>query len=546
MSRKLSNVTANMIWIGLVVIIIAIITAALVYFQPWKLSATEDKKPGIIKRDANTIAIAGKHEPAGLNPYSCDAYSTALLARILYSGLVDFDEKGNAVADLAEEIPTVANGGITTDGKTVTFKLRQGVFWSDGQAFGAKDIVATWKYIMTDKRVSRHTGYSDIISIDAIDNNVKLKFKQYYPEYLTLFPVVLPAHVLAANPDRLEREPVGTGAYKLKEWLLGDCLLLTANDNYFKGKPKIGSLKFKFIGESKLLVSQLKAGELDVATDVDIPQIELFKSIKGYTLLLQPTLELERLDFNTENPLFKNEKVRTAIAFAIDKKHICQNLLGGAANQTASYIAPYSGLYDAALEDKQDIQTAKTLLAADGWRAGVDGVLAKAGNRLSFGLSVNATDTIRTVIAENISANLREIGVEAVVVKVPDNKFSEIIATGNFQTVMYTMMMYPDFYGAPLWLGSQIPVAANGYRGKNFSRYSDLRIEKLLTESNAPQSFEQQKSNALLVQKYLNQAMPSIPLCYYLSADLVCKELKNFAPGVVFASDYRNSYLWQW
>ncbi|MFA6074876.1 MAG: peptide ABC transporter substrate-binding protein [Negativicutes bacterium] len=547
MSRKLANATENIVWIGLMIIIIAIIGAALMYFQPWKLLLVEEHKVKLEQRDVNSITIAGKFEPAGLNPYTSSYYSTVLLAKLLYSGLVEFDEKSNPEADLVEIVPSSDNGGVSADGKTVTYKLRKDVLWSDGQPFGAKDVIETWKYIMSSKKVNRRVGYDQITTIDLVDDNtVAVHFKQYYPEYLTLFPVILPAHLLTGNPEKIEREPVGTGPYMLKEWMLGDCLMLAANDNYFKGKPKIGIAKVKFIGETKLLLAQLKAGKLDIAPDIDLQQLGLLKTFKDYSLVLQPTLELERLDFNTDSPLFKDEKIRCAIALAVDKKYICKNLLNDAVILSANYVAPFSELYNAEVVDKYDVQAAKTLLADNGWSPGIDGVLTKAGVRLSFGLSVNAKDINRMVIAENIASGLREIGIEAVIVKVPDETFAKTITAGNFQMTLYTIMMYPDFGGDMLWSSTQVPTAANGYSGRNFSRFKDPRIDKLFQEIAGSQSIAGRKTNVLQVQKYLSEAMPSIPLFYYQSVNMVRKELKNFKPGAVFASEYRNAYLWQW
>ena len=107
-------------------------------------------------------------------------------------------------------------------------------------------------------------------------------------------------------------------------------------------------------------------------------------------------------------------------------------------------------------------------------------------------------------------------------------------------------MMYPNFNGNALWSSSQIPVATNSYSGKNFPRLKDSRIDKLFLEISGPRIAGSEKTNILLVQKYLSQVMPSVPLFYYQAANVVNKDLKNFKPGTVFASEYRNAYLWEW
>ena len=120
------------------------------------------------------------------------------------------------------------------------------------------------------------------------------------------------------------------------------------------------------------------------------------------------------------------------------------------------------------------------------------------------------------------------------------------MTTGNFQAALYTFMMYPDFSGNLLWSSQQIPADTNGYSGKNFSRLKDLRIDKLFSEISGPRIAGSEKPNVLLIQKYLSVAMPGVPLFYYQAAYVVRNDLKNFKPGTVFASEYRNAYLWEW
>ena len=546
--RKFSVVANNIIWIGLLIVLLTFLVAAAWYFiSSVDLSGAADGKPAASKRDKNMVVIAGRQEPAGLNPYTCNAYSTALLGDIIYSGLVTYDDKGLAVADVALDVPTLANGGLSADGATVTYRLRPGIKWTDGKELSSNDVLATWRFIMSSKKAISRKGYERIQSIETPDaGTVVLHFGKYYSEYGTLFPVILPAHILSANPDALERTPVGTGPYKLTEWLLGDCLMLTANDDYFGGKPKIKDMKYKFIGENELLLAQLKSGEMDLAADVNLQLLGVVKDIKGYDVKLQPTLALERLDINCQNTILSDSKVRQALALTIDKQHICDTILSGAGTSTASYVAPFSTLHNAAIVSERNLPAARKLLEQNGWMVGSDAVYAKNGVRLEASIMLDSDNALRTVLAENIASSFRDLGVDVKLVKLPGKDVFAALRAGKYQVALYTMMMYPDYAPSALWSSGAIPADKNGNYGLNYPRCLDIRIDTLLAGAATPQSEAKLSSDMQTLQKYLAEDMPTVPLYYYQSVNVMRKELKNFAPGLLGVAAYRNAHLWEW
>ena len=183
-----------------------------------------------------TITIAYTQEPDNVAAeYSNMTYS-AWLDQVVGASLVTWDAKNNLVAQLAAEVPSAANGDVSADGLTVTFKLKPNLKWSDGQPLTSKDVLFTWQSQVDPKNapISR-AGYDQISSIDTPDNNTAvLHFKALYPSWPVLFSVgpnttgmLLPAHLLQGQTGleknaEIHKPTVGAGAYLIKEWVAGD------------------------------------------------------------------------------------------------------------------------------------------------------------------------------------------------------------------------------------------------------------------------------------------------------------------------------------
>lgn len=149
-------------------------------------------------KQGGQIVYGSMQEPNTLNPLLSDLLATAEVGSLIFSGLVVSNEKGEWIPDLASEVPTLQNGGVSQDGLTVRYKLRSGVSWHDGKAFTAEDVKFTWQIIMNSKvNIVSREGYNKILSIETPDNyTVIVNFKENYAPYLSLFATILPKHIL--------------------------------------------------------------------------------------------------------------------------------------------------------------------------------------------------------------------------------------------------------------------------------------------------------------------------------------------------------------
>ncbi|MBD5656487.1 MAG: hypothetical protein IAI50_15090, partial [Candidatus Eremiobacteraeota bacterium] len=186
-------------------------------------------------------------------------------------------------AELASVVPTLTNGGITPDGKTIVFHLRPGLRWSDGAPLTARDVVFTTQRILAkDSPVSSTNGWDQIAAVDSPrPGDVRFRMKASYgPAIHTFFSSdglsILPEHVLASVRDLRRTSfndlPIGSGPFKYSAFHRGDSIVMTANPFYFRRRPKLDKVVYKFVSDENTRVTELLTGEVDLALRVPATQ----------------------------------------------------------------------------------------------------------------------------------------------------------------------------------------------------------------------------------------------------------------------------------
>jgi peptide/nickel transport system substrate-binding protein len=503
-------------------------------------------------KQGGQIVFGSLQEPNTLNPLLSDLLATAEVSSLIFSGLVANNDKGEWIPDLASEVPTLQNGGVSQDGLTVKYKLRSGVTWHDGKAFTAEDVKFTWQTIMNSKvNVVSRDGYDKISSIDTPDSyTVIVNFKEYYAPYLSLFTRVLPKHILESESDinksAFNRTPIGTGPFKLKEWRLTEALVLEANPAYFRGKPNLDTIIYKVIPDNNIMLTQLKSGELDIITNIPFSQLDQVKSIEGVRVVSTPNMIWEHLDFNLDNPLFQDVRVRQAIALGIDRQGIIANVLKNSASPAAGDQSPLSWGYNpTAKQTIRDIGTARDLLSQAGWQQGTDGIFAKDGRKLAFSISVPAGMKTRELVAQAISYQLKEVGI-AVEVKVLDGKmfFEDILKKRQFETAMYAWVAGIEPNNFNLWNSKKIPSAANRYEGQNYPGWRNAEVDTLTEQGVSALDMETRKQIYFRIQDLIIQEYPIIPLYFRNNIDVVKNTVANYHANPTPSGNLWNAWAW--
>jgi len=498
------------------------------------------------------LVYGSLQEPDTLNPLLSDLLATAEVSSLIFSGLVATNDKGAWMPDLAVEVPTLQNGSMSQDGLTVTYKLRQGVTWHDGSPFTADDVKFTWQVIMNSKiNIVSRDGYDKIKAIDVPDKyTVVVKFKEYYPAYLKLFSAILPKHILGAvddvNKAAFNRSPIGTGPFKFKEWRLAESVVLEKNSAYFRGKPNLDTIIYKVIPDSNIMLIQLKAGEVDIVSNVAFSQLDQIKDIAGIQAVITPNMIWEHLDFNLDNALFQDVRVRQAIALGIDKQALIANVIKGAATPAFSDQSSLSWGYNPETkQDIRDVNAARELLVQAGWKLGDDGIFVKDGSKLAFSLAFPTGNRSREVVASVIGQQLKEVGIAVEIMPIDPKKFfDEVLKKRGFETVMYAWVAGIDPDNLSLWHSKKIPGRSNGYEGQNYPGWRNAEIDALTERGARTVNIEGRKTIYFRIQDIIAQEYPVVPLYFRSNIDAVKSTVVNFHANSTSSGNLWNA--WQW
>ena len=513
--------------------------------EPQKSIGNEVKKGG-------QLVYASLQEPNTLNPLLSDLLATAEVGSLIFSGLVINNEKGEWIPDLSMNVPTIQNGGVSRDGLTVTYQLRQGVQWHDGALFTAEDVKFTWQLIMNRKvNVVSREGYDKIKTIDTpTPNTVVVHFKEPYAPYLSLFRTILPKHLLSTGEDvnkaGFNCAPIGTGPFKFKEWHIAESIVLEANSSYFRGRPNLDRIVYRVLPDVNIMLSQLKNGELDIVSNIPFVQLDQVKAIDGVRAVMTPNMIWEHMDFNLEHVIFRDVRVRQAIALSIDRQAIVNNTLKGAAAVAVGDQSPLSWSYNPTLKPPtRDINTARDLLTQAGWKIGPNGIFVKDGYKLSFSLVIPVGVKSREAAAQVIVQQLKEVGIEVELRPVESQVFfNDILKNHRFEAAMYAWVagVEPDNYS--LWNSKQIPSAGNGYEGQNYPQWRNAEVDALTLQGFQLTDIEVRKNAYFRIQEIINAEYPVIPLYFRSNIDAMKGTVGNYQPNPTTSGNLWNA--WQW
>ena len=256
-----------------------------------------------------SIDFALYQEPETLNPQLASQAASEEISVFIVEGLVGAVDDATYYPRLATEVPTVQNGGVSADGKTVIYHLKPGVRWSDGYPVSAEDVRFTWEAIMhPHSGAAIRSGFRDIETVECPDPaTVVVRYKIPYAPYLRLFGSIMPKHV-SGDPAEMpqwayNRKPVGTGPFVLSDWTPGDRIMLVRNPWYRDAnKPHLDAVTFRLVGDREVGKRLLRSAEVDVLWDLGESDIDELQHEAGIALSIHPAAEVERLVLNLADP----------------------------------------------------------------------------------------------------------------------------------------------------------------------------------------------------------------------------------------------------
>lgn len=496
--------------------------------------------------------------PSIQNPYLSGGTKDIESSSLVLEPLAYYDENGNMVPNLAVEIPTVENGGVSADLTSITWKLQPGVLWSDGSALTAADVVFSGEYCMhPEGGCNASSNFTDVTKIEALDDlTVKITFGvakpfPYGPFVGTTAPIIQKAQfencMGAKAPECTQQNfyPVGTGPFKVKDFKANDVIQYEMNENYREdGKPRFSSILFKGGGDAASAArSVLETGEFDYAWNLQVePEIlsQMAAAGKGEIVSSFGT-SVERLMVQFTNPdpalgdkratveggphpFLSDPAVRRALSLAIDRQ-ILVDAGYGAGGQIGCNLLPAPAVYASTANDwckTQDIAGANKLLDDAGWVRGADGVRAKDGVRLSI-LYQTSTNSVRQGTQALIKQMWAEIGVETELKNISASVFfgGDQSSPDTFQKFFSDIEMYtnnfdgtdPEKYMSE-WSCKEMPSPANQWLGNNMSRYCDPAYDALVAELSKTASLEKRAEIAKKMNDMVVEAGAIIPLIH--------------------------------
>ena len=490
-------------------------------------------------REPGTLVVAVPKEPISLNPLLLEGLDAYTYGEILYSYLTGYDSDGRVVPDLAVSVPSLANGGVSPDGRTVTYHLRHGVRWQDGAPLTSRDVVFSYHAVMNPANiVPERYGYDVVASVAAPDPyTVVVHLKRAFSPIIGFFfggdsnYPVLPAHLLAGYPNlnavAFNSAPVGSGPYRLERWDRGDRLTFEANATYYAGKPHIEHLVLPFISEGSTAIDELETGEIDAATMLDASRIAELRAIPHHRVVVTPVPWWYALSFNLDDPLLRDHAIREAIALAIDRRTLTRKITQGVYDADTAMRGLFTWAFDPHADTiTYDPARAAALLTRDGWIPGADGIRVKGGRRLHLELALPSGDAITTRFATAIAAAAHTIGIDIALRQYPRGQF--IGEEGPILQGRYQLSLY-DYQGTvdpdASWLLACDQRSPHGF---NVARYCNAGVDSLLEAAAA--SFDRATRIASYdqVQRRIAADLPYYFICQISEVDVIPTSLQGY------------------
>ncbi len=418
---------------------------------------------------ASTLHLATSTNPSRLNPLLATDSSSAEISDFIFNALVKYDKDSSTViGDLAESFKYENN-------TTLIFKLRPNIKWQDGVKFSSKDVVFTYNLINSKDVISPYTAeFRMVKSVTALDERtIKVVYKKpYFKALETWMMGILPEHILKNEKNLMSASfnthPIGTGAYKLTQLEHSKDIILTANENYFLGKPKIDTIIFHVIPDPMTRFLMLKSAKIDVGS---LGAMEYERQLdKDFFVRFNKYEDIAHaytyLGFNLRNKKFQDPRVREALSLAINRDELVKILFLGHARVCTGPFLPTGTAFNKNVKaPTQNIKKAKELLK----QAGYD-----EKHPLSFEIATSNSDSIRPYAAEIMQYQLQKVGVHVSLRIMEWQAFlNMVVFPRKFETVLlgWSLSSTPDPY--LLWHSDNDKPG-----GFNFIGYHNKKVDK--------------------------------------------------------------------
>lgn len=481
------------------------------------------------RREAgDKLVVALESNPTNLDPRLALDVASERVNQLVYSKLVRFDENLNIVPDLTERWEN-------PDPLTYIFHLKRGLLFHDGVEVSSRDVKYTFESMMDPALGSAKRGsYSSIERIDVPDpSTVVFKLREPYAPFLdSMVQGIIPEHIARSGGRSLSLNPVGSGPFRFVRWEQDEKIELAANADYCCGKPKLKGVVFRIIPDETIRLLELEKGGLHLVQNGLSPDIlPRVKENGNLKIVTGPSTNYSYLGFNLEDPILRHKSVRQAIATAINRESIINNILKGTATPATGLLPPGHWAYEGEVERYPfNPGQAARLLDLAGFKD-PDGEGPRPRFKLIYKTSQNQ---LRRRIAQAIQQDLKGIGVELEIQSYEWGTFFSHIRNGNFQIYSLTWVgiTEPDIYYY-IFHSSSFPP-----QGANRGRYSNAEVDNLLAKGRRTLDIGERKGTYGRVQKIIAGDAPCTSLWHEINVAVLREDVEGFRlyPGGDFTS----------
>jgi peptide/nickel transport system substrate-binding protein len=517
--------------------------------------------------------------PSLLNPILALGLKDWNACAIFYEPLVYFDPSGNLVPVLAQEVPSLQNGGVAKDGTSVTWKLKRGVSWHDGKPFTASDVVFTWEYTADPATGSPAVGgYKNVKLVEALDPyTVKVSFTQPTP-FWTVTGFIIPRHIFEPYKGAKSREapnnlrPVGTGPYRFVDFKPGDLVKGEINPSYHvANRPFFDTVEVKGGGDAVSAArAVLQTGEYDYASEVGGVEDDVLQRLeqggKGRVVIgfggrithvqlnqTDPWTEVdgERSSLKTVHPFLTDPAVRGALAVLVDRASIQEQILGRLGQVTGNFLNAPERFRSRNIRWEFSIDKANQLLEAGGWKRGADGVRARDGKRLKM-LFTTGTNSLSQKMQAVIKQAAAKAGIEMELKTVAITSFySSDPANPDTYTHFYSDLQLATYVMGPpdpallmrVFTSDAVATKENKWQRFNVWRWRNEEYDRLYTAAETEMDPVKRAALFIRMNDLVVQSGIVVPIVLRAKAAAMSTRLRGIEHNV-YEVDYWNLAYW--
>ncbi|PLY10103.1 MAG: peptide ABC transporter substrate-binding protein [Arcobacter sp.] len=483
--------------------------------------------------NASTLNLSISSSPSRINPILASDSASSEITQWLFNGLFKYDKNGNIVPELASSYKFISKTHLIIN-------LRDDVLWHDGEKFSADDVIFTYNKIHDPKVFTAiKSNYKEVESISKInDFTLEIIYKKPYFKALEIWMTgILPKHLLKDEEDLMKsdfnKQPIGTGAYKLDSFKVGSDIRLFAFDKYFEGRPKIDEINYKFLPDPTTSFLFLKQNRLDVGglTPLQVDRQIDKEFLDDFQLIERPAFAYAYLGFNLNNKKFKDLNVRKALSLAINRKEIVDILFFGHGQVCNGPFLPGTFAYDKDIKViKQDLKQAKRLLKLAGY---------DENNPLSFEVITNTGNETRLNATQIIQYQLAKIGVKMKIRVMEWQAFlNTVVHPRNFEAIVlgWNLAVMPDAY--PLWHSDSRKTGAFNLVG-----YSNKEVDELIVKGSTTVDKEELGKIYRKIFNIIANDTPYLFLYIPNSITSVSKKIQNIEPSFLGIMHNQNDWI---